>query len=148
MELSLRRWRPGQLLLSWGAYWAGLAGVALGPAISASWRATRLPGSHGTIAAGFENGTLSYTVIENGVKTWVGTAPISTAILWLVGPPLLLWVIWVLVRERPASEQAALGASSRAADALPPPAATGWEPRRDERVRVERGRVRTPDPSA
>jgi len=33
MELSIRRWRPGQLLASWTAYWAGLAGVALGPAV-------------------------------------------------------------------------------------------------------------------
>ena len=36
MELSLRRWKPGQLLLGWGAYWAGLVGIALGPAIRAS----------------------------------------------------------------------------------------------------------------
>ena len=44
MELSLRRWKPGQLLLGWAAYWAGLVGVTLSPAIAATWRATHLAG--------------------------------------------------------------------------------------------------------
>lgn len=148
MELSLRRWRPGQLLLSWAAYWAGLVGVTLGPAISASWRATQLPDAHGSIAAGFNNGMLTYTVMENGVQTWVGSTPFSTAILWLVGPPLLLWVVWLLARERSVSGRPAFAASPPPLDALPRPAADEWEPRHDERIGVERGRVRTPDPSA
>ena len=85
MELSLRRWKPGQLLLSWGAYWAGLVGVAMGPAIRATWRATNLPDGHGSINAGFNNGTLHYDVIENGVKTLTLTGQLSTVLPWVVG---------------------------------------------------------------
>ena len=143
MELSLRRWKPGQLLLGWGAYWAGLVGIALGPAIRASWQATRLPDGHGSINASFNNGTLSYEVIEEGAKTFVATAPLSTAILWMVGPPLILWLVWLIVRERPGRQHAAVDARV-GADALP--AGTGpaaeWAAGRRERVPADRDRTR------
>ena len=105
MELSLRRWKPGQLLLSWGAYWAGLVGVTMAPAIRATVRATNLPDGHGSINASFNNGALTYEVIENGVKTLAMTGQLSTVLMWIVGPPLLLWLVWLLVRDRPSARQ-------------------------------------------
>jgi len=90
MELSLRRWKPGQLLLGWAAYWAGLVGVTLGPALGATWRAAQLPEGHGSISAGFGDAGFTYSVIESGVKTIDLSAPVSTVLLWVVGPPLLL----------------------------------------------------------
>jgi hypothetical protein len=146
MELSLRRWKPGQLLLGWGAYWVGLIGISLGPAIRATWRATHLPHGHGSVNAGFNNGMLNYEVIEEGVKTWAGATPFSTALLWLVGPPLLLWLVWLIVRERPSARQAALAGGG--ADALPAGEgpATNWRVTRDDRVGADGGRVRTPNP--
>ena len=146
MELSLRRWKPGQLLLGWGAYWAGLIGITLGPAIRASWHATRLPEGHGSINASFNNGTLSYEVIAEGAKTFAGTTPLSTAIFLMVGPPLILWLVWLIVRERPSSRASAIAGG--AADALP----AGSQPaaevrvRQDDRVAMDPGRVRTPNP--
>jgi len=146
MELSLRRWKPAQLLLGWGAYWAGLVGVALGPAIRASWHATRLPEGHGSINGSFNNGVLSYEVIADGVKTFVGTVPFSTAALWIVGPPMLLWLVWLIVRERPSSRPAFLAGGG--GDALP----AGSQPaaevrvRQGDRVPMEPGRIRTPNP--
>jgi hypothetical protein len=158
MKLSLRRWKPGQLLLAWATYWAGLAGVALSPAIGATWRATHLPDGHGSVSAGFDNANLTYTVIEDGVKTFVGTTSVTTALLWVVGPPLLLWLLWLFVRERPdVSQRSAIDGAS-AAGALPEGSgpAEEWRTRRDDRVRVapgrvepgrvEPGRVRTPNP--
>ena len=146
MELSLRRWKPGQLLLGWGAYWAGLIGVTMGSAIHASWRATRLPDNHGSISAGFGDGVLNYSVIEEGVKTYAGTAPLSTVLLWLIGPPLVLWLVWLIVRERPAKRQAAV--SGGAADALPAGAgpANEWRVKQDDGAPVARERIRTPNP--
>ena len=143
MKLSLRRWKPGQLLLGWGVYWVGLIGVSLGPALRASWRATRLPDGHGSIAANYGNGTLNYTVIEEGVKTFTGSMPFSTALLWLIGPPLVLWLVWLIVRERPGRQHAAVDARV-GADALP--AGTGpaaeWVPGRGDRVPADRDRTR------
>lgn len=148
MELSLRRWKPGQLLLGWAAYWAGLVGVTLSPAIAATWRATHLPEAHGSVSASFDNANLSYSVIEDGVKTWVGTTSITTALLWVVGPPLLLWLVWLIVRERPNAERRAFVGRATASGALPEGSAPaeGWRVPRDDRAPAERGRVTTPNP--
>jgi hypothetical protein len=147
MELSIRRWKPGQLLLGWVTYWAGLIGVTMSPAIAAAWRATRLPEGHGTITAGFDDSRINFTVIEDGVKTFVGSTSMTTAILWLAGPPLVLWLIWLLVRERPRSTPASLEkGEGREIGALSPGSDGAAEWRRRDRVPVEPGRVRTPNP--
>jgi hypothetical protein len=147
MELSLRRGKPGQLLLGWAAYWAGLVGVTLSPAIAATWRATHLPEGHGSVSASFGDAGLSYTVIEDGVKTWVGTTPVTTALLWVVGPPLLLWLVWLIVRERPATGRS-LTAGASAAGALREGSAPAeeWRVRHDDRAPADHGRVTTPNP--
>lgn len=137
---SLRRWKPAQLLLSWGAYWTGLVAVKLGPAIREAWRVTQLPDGHGTINAGFNNGVLNFEVIEDGVKTFASSAPFSTILLWVLVPPMVLWAIWLLVRVRqpapslPAREHAALSEGTAPA--------TEW--RQSDRVPAER--IHTPNP--
>jgi len=149
MELSIRRWRPGQLLASWTAYWAGLAGVALGPAIPVVWRATHLPEGHGTITAGFENTVFHFTVVEEGVKTLAASAPLGTIMAWLIGPPLALWLIWLAVRQRPTADlpsaQPVSGVSHERLAAGTAPASE-WRVHRDDRVSVDREPVRTPNP--
>jgi hypothetical protein len=137
MELSMRRWKTGQLLLGWGAYWAGLIGIAAGPAIRATWHATHLPDGHGSVNAGVNDGVLRYEVIAEGVKTWVGTVPLSTMFLWLIGPPLLLWLVWLLVRERPAIPEAVGNAEVEALPAGTGPASE-WRVNQHERVRGDR----------
>ena len=148
MELSLRRWKPGQLLLGWGVYWAGLIGIGLAPAIAATWRATRLPKGHGTISATVNDGTINYDVIEGGVKTFAGSLPFTTAILWLVGPPLVLWLLWLMVRERQPAPQPVIGQSDVDANALPHAAAPAedYRPRHYEREVVRGERRHTPNP--
>ena len=147
MNLSLRRWKPGQLLLGWATYWVGLVGVTLSPAIAATWRATHLPEGHGSVSASFDNSMLSYSVIEDGVKTWVGTTPLSTALLWVIGPPVLLWLVWLFVRERPRAARASAIEGMSGARALPEgfdPAAE-WRTRPDERLNAEPERIHTPN---
>ena len=146
MELSMRRWRPGHLLASWAAYWAGLAGVTLGPALPVVWRATHLPQGHGTISAGFDNSTFSFTVLEEGVKTFAATAPFGAIMGWLIGPPLALWLIWLIVRRRPTAEPLSAGRAHQDRLAVGADPATEWRVNRDDRVRVDRTPVRTPKP--
>lgn len=144
MELSLRRWKPKQLLLSWGAYWAGLIGVTMTPAIRATLRATRLPDGHGSINAGFDNGTLHYTVIENGVQSLSTTGQLSTVLLWVLVPPLALWLLWLVTRKPQPSPQEAI--AQEASSALPADAAPEIHVRHADRVPVEREGIRTPNP--
>ena len=148
MGLSLRRWTPGHLLAGWAAYWAGLVAVTLSPAIRATWRATHLPDGHGTVSAAFNNTVLTYTVIEDGVKTWVGSVPLSTALFWVAGPPLVLWVVWLALRSRPKAAPDLLVGGDADRGALSPgsgPAAE-WRVRNADGLRVDQGRVRTPNP--
>ena len=137
--LSLRRWRPGHLLASWAAYWAGLAGVTLGPLALRAYRVTQLPDGHGTISATFDNGLMVFKVAEQGANTFVATMPFSVAIMWIVGPPLALWLLWLAVRSRDAGTRSAPGARREAGQLSPgaPPAAE-WRAPRGERVAVDR----------
>ena len=148
MGLSLRRWKPGHLLAGWAAYWAGLIAVKLSPAILATWRATQAGGTHGNVSAGFDGTVLNYSVIENGVKTWTSTVPLSTVLLWVAGPPLLLWVVWLVLRSRPEQAPATLSSGDASVGALSAGSgpASGWRPRHTEGVRIDQGRVRTPNP--
>lgn len=146
MELSMRRWRPGHLLASWAAYWVGLAGATIGPAVPSIWRATHLPEGHGSISAGFENSTLTFTVIEEGVKTLLATASLGTVLAWVVAPPLALWVIWLAVRERPAGSDGVVRSPHNDRLSAGAGPASEWRVDRQERVKVEREPVRTPNP--
>ena len=137
---SLSRWKPGHLLLSWGAYWAGLVAVKLSPAILEMWRVTRLPPGHGVINASFNNGVFDLSVVEDGVTTLANSAPLWTILLWVLVPPIVLWATWLFVRVRPAPglsarEQAALSEGSAPAEE--------WRSQSD---RVGAERIHTPNP--
>lgn len=146
MDLSVRRWRPGHLLASWAAYWAGLAGVTLGPAARAVWRATHLPDGHGSISAGVDADVLNFTVMESGVKTFVGLVPLGTMMMWLIGPPLALWLVWLVLRSRDRTGRGALAGGEPDRLGAGDPAAELWRARRAEEVSGEPDRVRTPNP--
>ncbi|HEX6050881.1 MAG TPA: hypothetical protein VFZ21_16495 [Gemmatimonadaceae bacterium] len=147
MEWSIRRWRPGQLLASWAAYWAGLAAVSLGPILQTAWRVTQLPEGKGEISAGFTNSTLHFTVIEAGVRTVTATTSVGTAMAWVIGPPLALWLLWLVVRShRDDPGPAALGEARRGQLGEGAPPAAEWASGRGKREPVEAGRIRTPNP--
>ncbi|HEV8364413.1 MAG TPA: hypothetical protein VGQ52_12900 [Gemmatimonadaceae bacterium] len=103
MVWSLSRWRPRHLFLSWLTYWVGLAGLALGPAIPAILRATSADGQ-GSINASYGDKGLNVTVLADGATAWSGAASLTAIALWIVGPPLLLWLLW-FVRRKPRDEQ-------------------------------------------
>lgn len=147
MEWSIRRWRPGHLLASWAAYWTGLAAVSLGPIAQTAWRVTRLPEGKGEISAGLSNSTLHFTVIEEGVRTVTATTSLGTAIAWVIGPPLALWLLWLAVRSRGGDSgpgELTEARQGQLGEGVPP--VVEWRPGRGERERVEGGRIRTPNP--
>ena len=124
MRFSLRRWRPRHLLLAWIGYWLTLALVSLGPPALTVWRVSRSPSAHGTlnVSAGFGDGLIRLTVAENGATIWDGSASPLTIILWLVGPPLALWLLWLL--RRPGRRPAHGAEAARTTGSLTPPGGT------------------------
>jgi len=99
MRLSLRRWRPRHLLLSWLAYWIALVAVRLGDAILALRRVTALPEGRGSFSISYDD-AFRMTVVDSGRTVWSGSASLGELALWVAGPPLVLFVLWLLARPR------------------------------------------------
>jgi hypothetical protein len=152
MAFALSRWRPRHLLVTWGAYWVALVLFALGPALQALWRLTR-PGEHGSVSAAVTDGVLQFTVTGGSATAWTGSAPLGTLAFWIAGPPLLLWLVWLVSRPwRGAPPERALGTTAPGAlegDApassriLNPPGAQPVTPARPDRQGVREWRDRT-----
>lgn len=100
MKLSLRSWRPRHLLAAWCAYWAGLALVTLWPAIAAGWRMSQQAHGKGSVVGGFGNGVLNATIVDAGKTTWAGSITVVHLALLIAGPPLVLWLIWLMRASR------------------------------------------------
>ena len=100
MKLSLRSWRPRHLLAAWCAYWAGLALVTLWPAIAAGWRMSQQPHGHGSVSGGFGDGLINATIVDSGKTTWAGSITLVHLALLIAGPPLVLWLIWLMRASR------------------------------------------------
>lgn len=99
--LSLRQWRPRELLGAWIAYWIVLAIVTLSPAVAAIWRVSQAGGEHGDVSFSFTNFTLSLVVKLAGRTTYTGTTTLMTIALLVAGPPLILWLLWAMRRPEP-----------------------------------------------
>ena len=78
--ISIRRWQARHLFVAWGLYWAGLLAVVASRPLLEYWRLKRSSG-HGTINYTFEGDMLAPS-------------------LWIAGPPLVLFVIWLATRSR------------------------------------------------
>ena len=102
----LRRWQAKHLLLAWALYWIVLAVVALRPALSMITRAIAGPDGHGSISADVTNGIANLNVVSEGQR-WTGSASLATLALWIAGPPLLLWLLWLVTRRAPATAREA-----------------------------------------
>ena len=96
----MRRWRPRHLLLGWIGYWLILFLYALGPAALAFQRASNAPHGKLNVSAGFENDDLYLTVMDAAATIWHASIPFMHAVLWLVLPPLLLWLLWLGLGSR------------------------------------------------
>ena len=101
MAFSLSRWKAKHLLGAWAVYWIALVGVKLGSGLFAALRVVNGAQEHGNINVSMNDGTLSATVVGDAVH-WTGSASLMSIVLWLCGPPLLLWILWLVTRRAPA----------------------------------------------
>jgi hypothetical protein len=78
--LSIRRWRASHLFGSWIAYWILLFAFAAGRPLLRIWQLSR-SNTHGSAGISYSGSALA-------------------AALWIAGPPLLLFVLWLATRTR------------------------------------------------
>ncbi|MGH7654732.1 MAG: hypothetical protein ACREN6_08720 [Gemmatimonadaceae bacterium] len=95
MRSPFARWKVGHLVASWVGYWAVLAAVTLAPAANALWKVSRA-GAKGDASLSVGDAGVHATVSVVGVTHWEHTVSLTTLVLFIAGPPLLLWVTWLL----------------------------------------------------
>ena len=98
----LRRWKAKHLLLAWVVYWVALIAVGLHSALGIALRALTAASGHGTIGASVDNNNFVLKVTTDS-QSYVGTTSLMTALLWFAGPPLLLFLVWLVTRRAPAA---------------------------------------------
>src|SRR6476619_2648780 len=98
MRWRISQWRPRHLLAAWGLYWLGLVAVTLGRAIAPIQRATSGPPNSGSVGVSFDASMFSLNVQQHGQTIWTGSASFLTIALWVAGPPLILWLLWMRTR--------------------------------------------------
>lgn len=140
--LGFSRWRHRHLLAAWVVYWIGLIAVKLGGAVRAVLQVSG-PNAHGSASAGFGDGGITFTVVNAAGTLWSGVSSFSALALWIAGPPLLLWVAWMLKRPRPDVANTAASATSPWEDpnrvrSVRAPEASFTATRRDEEVPARR----------
>lgn len=122
--------QPKHLLMSWAAYWLGLGVATVWKPVSLAWRVSR-PSAKGSISAGYGDGAINLKMVMDGVTTYTASVNVSTMLLWIAVPPLVLWLGWFLLRSR---NPPGVGAA-RVVDALAPGSGP-MDPLADARDRV------------
>ncbi len=143
MRFSLSRWSPGHLLTAWSAYWVGLAAVTLTPIVLAILQATAPGTPPGTskVSASFSGTTgVTITITRMGHTILERTAGYVPIALWIGGPPLALWALWLAVRSRAIARARALPGAPGMFERLttPPGDLSAHDRREEDEVRVKR----------
>ena len=105
MAFSLSRWRAKHLLGAWAVYWIGLILVKLGAGLLAAVSVMNAPEGHGKMDLSMKDGTFTANIVGDTVH-WTGSASLMSIVLWLCGPPLILWLLWLVTRRAPAAREA------------------------------------------
>jgi hypothetical protein len=102
----LRRWQARHLLVAWIVYWVLLIGVSMHSAIAAAMRALNAPHGLGSISASVDKGNFVLKA-SVGADTWSHATSLTAMTLWFAGPPLLLFLVWLVTRRAPVSAREA-----------------------------------------
>lgn len=149
MGWSLARLRPLQIAVVSIVYWLGLTAVKLGGAILSIWWVSRLPPNHGAVNAGFQNGLLHLTVLQDGKELWSGSTSLGLFLALVLGPPVLLALTarWSRLAENAGP---VLTTDLPADDGALPASQLDWSAPADdpERTRVVDPRTGKPDTSS
>src|SRR5215471_4416772 len=101
---SRRSWRL--LLGIWGTYWALLAAYFVVPLAVAVRRATSAGPGEGNVSVSLGSTGFTVTVLLKGATIYSATLHLVTTLLWIAGPPLLVWLAIALAARRAARPDA------------------------------------------
>jgi hypothetical protein len=84
--LPFRQWRASHLFRSWLVYWAVLLLVVAWRPLMEYWRIRMSPSGHGSVGYSYSGGLI-------------------VPALWIAGPPLILFGLWLATRRRMPDER-------------------------------------------
>ena len=84
-------------------YWVLLIGISMHSWIAAAMRALNAPHGLGSISASVDGGNFVLKA-SVGADAWIRSMSMTSMALWFAGPPLLLWLLWLVTRRAPAAE--------------------------------------------
>jgi hypothetical protein len=96
----LREWGPRHLLAAWGVWWVTIIGVAAQRAFGPLRAAAGAPEGTGNVSFGFGDGELFLQALREGRELYKWSMPLTSVVLWLALPPLAMWLVWLLTRDR------------------------------------------------
>ena len=101
MSVKPGRWRS-TVVASVSAVYAGVVAlIGFSPALAALWRFTRPDARHGVVSVTADNTLMMhFTMTSSHLPTWTGSVNLGTLILWMLGPPVLLWSAWLATGPR------------------------------------------------
>lgn len=101
MSVKPGRWRS-TVVASVSAVYAGVVAlIGFSPALAALWRFTRPDARHGVVSVTADNTLMMhFTMTSSHLPTWTGSVNLGTLILWMLGPPVLLWFAWLATGPR------------------------------------------------
>ncbi|MEO7042071.1 MAG: hypothetical protein ABI035_07415 [Gemmatimonadaceae bacterium] len=96
MATGLGRWR-GRIIAGACAVYAGaVALIGFAPALVATWRFTRPSAGHGVASVSADNTLMMHIKFTStALPTWTGSVNLGTLLLWMLGPPIFLWLAWL-----------------------------------------------------
>ena len=100
----LRRWQARHLLIAWVVYWVLLVAIGLRSALAAMAKALSAPKGLGSISASVDGGNFILKA-SAGTSTWSGSTSLASMALWFAGPPLVLFLVWLVTRRAPVTER-------------------------------------------
>jgi hypothetical protein len=99
MLFRLSSWRPRHLLLSWCAYWLALPVLWIAPALPTLYRMSK-PDQHGGASLAYGGEGFKFTIENAGRLVHSQTVSLTTLILAVAIPPLVLWALWLRAQRR------------------------------------------------
>jgi hypothetical protein len=85
----------GGLLAAWATYWAALLLVALWRPMSLFLRLRQEKPGRGSASVKASSGEgIVARLMEGTSPVWAATISFTELAVWLVGPPLMLWLVW------------------------------------------------------
>lgn len=100
-----RSFLPGtrSLFAAWGVYWAALLLISGRMLLRVMAVGARAPHGHGGYRAVFEGDRFHLEALLDGHVVEGGSMSLLALSLWIAGPPLLLWLLWLARRPRRAA---------------------------------------------